>query len=145
MPRPTPRRARLAGAATTVLLVGAGISAPAAAGQRQDAWGIPSKASITLTGHGYGHGHGMSQYGAEGAAQQGLTAAQIVAFYYPGTTAGSAGGQVSVQISADTTDALEVLAGPGLTVRDLSSGEKAELRRPRAAGGWSPTRAAPRS
>ena len=69
----------------------------------------------------------MSQYGAEGAARQGLTAQQIVAFYYPGTTAGTTTGQVSVQLSADTTDDLEVLARPGLTLRDLSSREKVAL------------------
>ena len=105
-----------------------------------DTWGVPVKATITLTGHGYGHGHGMSQYGAEGAARQGLTAQQIVAFYYPGTVPGTTNGQVSVQISADTTDDLEVLARPGLTLRDLSSREKVALpARGRAGGGWSPT------
>ncbi|MDQ1751034.1 MAG: hypothetical protein QOE71_2090 [Pseudonocardiales bacterium] len=44
----------------------------------------------TVAGHGFGHGHGLSQYGARGAARpaagrKGLTAAQIIAFYYPGT------------------------------------------------------------
>jgi peptidoglycan hydrolase-like amidase len=41
--------------------------------------------SVTVTLLGNGHGHGMSQYGARGAAIAGLTARQIVAFYYPGT------------------------------------------------------------
>ena len=41
---------------------------------------------MTLHGHGFGHGHGMSQYGAQGAAKQGLTYRQIIDFYYPGTT-----------------------------------------------------------
>lgn len=41
--------------------------------------------SVTLVMLGNGHGHGMSQYGARGAAIAGRTAAQIVAFYYPGT------------------------------------------------------------
>ena len=40
---------------------------------------------LKLKGLGYGHGHGMSQFGAAGAAVKGLTAAQIVAFYFPGT------------------------------------------------------------
>ena len=49
---------------------------------------MPADGVLRLTGHGYGHGHGMSQYGAQGAALQGLTYQQILAFYYPGTTLG---------------------------------------------------------
>ena len=47
--------------------------------------------SLGLQGRGFGHGRGMSQWGARGAASQGLTAAQILDFYYPGTTAASVG------------------------------------------------------
>ena len=54
--------------------------------------GARRTACCKLTGHGYGHGHGMSQYGAQGAALQGLTHRQILAFYYPGTTLGTATG-----------------------------------------------------
>ncbi len=46
---------------------------------------LPSSGSVTVYGKGNGHGHGMSQYGAQGAAIAGLTGAQIVGFYYPGT------------------------------------------------------------
>jgi peptidoglycan hydrolase-like amidase len=42
--------------------------------------------SVTVQWRGNGHGHGMSQYGARGAALQGLSAKQILAFYYPHTT-----------------------------------------------------------
>lgn len=89
-----------------------------------DSWTVTDGARITITGHGYGHGHGMSQYGAEGAARQGLDHREILAFYYPGTTVGSAGGSVSVLISADTTDDLVVRARPGLTVHDRGAGER---------------------
>ena len=41
--------------------------------------------TVRLQGLGYGHGHGMSQFGAAGAAVKGLSAAQILDFYYPGT------------------------------------------------------------
>ncbi len=34
-------------------------------------------------GHGWGHGLGMCQYGADGLARAGKTAAQILRFYYP--------------------------------------------------------------
>ncbi|MEO5852634.1 MAG: SpoIID/LytB domain-containing protein [Nocardioides sp.] len=114
-----------------VLVASAVMQAPAgavgAAERRAESWVVPAKASITLTGHGYGHGHGMSQYGAEGAARQGIGFAQIVDFYYPGTTWSTAKGAVSVLVSADTTDDLEVLARPGLTLRDLSSRERLVL------------------
>ena len=40
--------------------------------QAAETWDVPGKATITISGHGYGHGHGMSQYGAEGAAREGL-------------------------------------------------------------------------
>jgi len=92
-----------------------------------DAWNVPAKATITIKGHGYGHGHGMSQYGAEGAARQGLSYAAIAEFYYPGTRWGRAKGRIRVQITADTTDDLVVLAREGLTVRDLGSGESFAL------------------
>jgi SpoIID/LytB domain protein len=83
-----------------------------------DTWQVPGKAWVTIKGHGFGHGHGMSQYGAEGAAREGLTYRQIADFYYPGTTWGTAKGRVTVLITADTSDDLEVLARQGLTVRD---------------------------
>jgi len=40
--------------------------------------------TVTFEGRGFGHGVGMSQYGAEGMARKGATAAQILAYYYPG-------------------------------------------------------------
>ena len=55
----------------------------------------------------------MSQYGAEGAARQGLTTARSLAFYYPGTERGTSAGRVTVQLSADTTDDLVVSARHG--------------------------------
>ena len=42
--------------------------------------------SLTVQWRGNGHGHGLSQYGARGAALKGLSAKQILAFYYPHTT-----------------------------------------------------------
>jgi stage II sporulation protein D len=59
------------------------LAAPAAATEIVT---LPSSGSVTVYGKGNGHGHGMSQYGSQGAAIAGLTAGQIVGFYYPGTT-----------------------------------------------------------
>ena len=70
------------------VLLGAGSvsfvnSAPATAA---DWFPVPPDRVYTIDGHGFGHGHGMSQRGAQGAATQGLSANQILDFYYPGTT-----------------------------------------------------------
>jgi SpoIID/LytB domain protein len=102
------------------------IGAPASA-TTGDVWKVPGHATITVKGHGYGHGHGMSQYGAEGAARQGLSYRRIVEFYYPGTEWGTRRGRVTVLITADTTDDLVVEARAGLTVRDTAGGDRIAL------------------
>lgn len=91
---------------------------------------LPARASvdgITLTGHGYGHGIGMSQYGAYGAARQGLSYGRIVAFYYPGTEPGRTDGRIRVQISADAGGDVVVSPRSGLRVRDLADGRTRAL------------------
>jgi SpoIID/LytB domain protein len=87
----------------------------------QQYW-IAASREITLIGHGYGHGHGMSQYGAQGAALQGLTNEEILAFYYPGTKLEQTTGKIRVLISADTSPDLIVQPADGLAVRDLGDG-----------------------
>lgn len=47
-------------------------------------------ASLALTGTGRGHGVGMCQWGARALGEQGSSAAQILAFYLPGTEFGRA-------------------------------------------------------
>ncbi len=47
------------------------------------------KTTFTIRGAGFGHGVGMSQYGALGYAQQGRSAAEILAHYYSGTALGT--------------------------------------------------------
>jgi stage II sporulation protein D (peptidoglycan lytic transglycosylase) len=46
-----------------------------------------------FAGRGYGHGVGMCQWGAKGMAEQGSTAREILAFYYPGARLGSLDGR----------------------------------------------------
>jgi stage II sporulation protein D (peptidoglycan lytic transglycosylase) len=41
-----------------------------------------------FSGRGYGHGVGLCQWGAKGMAEQGSTARDILAFYYPGARLG---------------------------------------------------------
>ncbi|MEY3089442.1 MAG: hypothetical protein RLZZ208_710, partial [Actinomycetota bacterium] len=43
-------------------------------------------ASFEFLGSGYGHGVGMSQIGARGQALEGKSAAEILGYYYPGSS-----------------------------------------------------------
>jgi stage II sporulation protein D len=123
-----PRPALLALATCAALVLTAVPAADASPGSRRaEVWTITPASTIAVDGHGYGHGRGMSQYGSEGAARAGLTSAQIMDFYYPGTTPGSAGGQVKVWITADRDNVLTVVARKGLKVRDLATKQKTVL------------------
>jgi len=93
-----------------------------------DAW-RGTGGDIEIVGRGYGHGHGMSQWGAQGAAKQGLSSREIVEFYYPGTEAGRVGGRIGVLITADTSDQLTVLPRKKLRARAVESGRTVELDR----------------
>lgn len=133
------RPARLLLAILASLLVLPVLPADAVAsseGRRKvETWATPGSTAITLTGHGFGHGHGLSQYGALGAAQTGLTWQQIVGFYYPGTTWGAIGGKVRVLITADTGRDVQVVAQRGLKVTSLERGRTWRLP-PVAAKKW---------
>ena len=130
-PRPThrrrTRRRSLLAVVTLLTSAAAGVTGTALPASAVDSWQVPASARIVVTGHGYGHGHGMSQYGAEGAAQQGLGYRRIAEFYYPGTEWGVAKGRISVLVSADTTDDLVVLNRSGLAVGDLTAGTRTAL------------------
>lgn len=75
-----------AGLAAVGVVTAVQVSGAPPAAAATEVYTLPSSGSITVQGRGNGHGRGMSQYGAHGAAQKGLTYKQIVAFYYPGTT-----------------------------------------------------------
>jgi len=82
---------------------------------------VPTSRTVSIKGHGYGHGNGMSQYGAEGGARQGMTYAQILSHYYPGTALGSKSGDIRVLITSDTTDSVMIEAKSGVTFRQGST------------------------
>jgi len=82
--------------------------------------------AYTFAGHGYGHGKGMSQHGAQGAALQGLTAEQILAFYYPGTTLTTVKARTRVLLTGVTAKGTVVLAQPHLIAR-VPGGHRYEL------------------
>ena len=80
----------------------------------------PKSGRFTIRGAGWGHGWGMSQYGAYGAAREGLPWKQILAFYYRGTQLKTmpSGTKIKVLITADNDSSLRVFPPSGLTVRD---------------------------
>ena len=76
------------------------------------------KGALTVFWRGNGHGHGMSQYGARGAALKGLSANQILAFYYPGTrlaTLPASIVRVELTVAASDTTVLANSRGLSLT------------------------------
>lgn len=142
------------------LLVAGAVALPASPALADETYPIPASGVLQLQGHGWGHGRGLSQWGAEGAAKQGVSATKILDFYYPGTTATQQGnptirvaltelgaegyqpGQTSnpdrrYQCDAASTTPsvkcdLEVLPAAGLTVTDLATGTSVALSDPAA-------------
>ena len=100
------RRAATGLGAAAVL---AGSFAPSATAARPRSETLPlgSAGSLVVHWRGNGHGHGMSQYGAEGAALQGRSAGQILAFYYPGS---------QLITTSPATVRVHLTAGPNTTV-----------------------------
>ena len=121
MRRTRPPRLLLAVLASALVLPSAAATASAAEPRKKvETWATPGSVGIVLTGHGFGHGKGLSQYGALGAAQQGLTWQQIDEFYYPGTTWGEIRGKIRVLITADTGRDVQVVASRGIKVSSLA-------------------------
>ncbi|MGI3785640.1 MAG: SpoIID/LytB domain-containing protein [Janthinobacterium lividum] len=122
MTRPHFHHARFARAGASLLAMGSLllVGALAAPSAEADSAVKPSDGSFVVKGAGFGHGHGMSQYGAYGAAEKGLSWRQILAFYYPGTSLQtlSTSTSIKVWITADTDDNLLVLPAAGLKVYD---------------------------
>lgn len=112
------RAGRLVGSMVALGLLAAPVLLPPSASA--DTAVKPSDGEFTVRGAGYGHGHGMSQYGAYGAAQRGLTWKKILDFYYPGTKRSTqpAGQSIHVWLTADTDDSLRVRPAAGLRVAD---------------------------
>lgn len=139
--RPRPAVHALRAALVTGLLTGLVApvvlaSGPAEARRDAVAVTVPEGATqVVVEGRGYGHGHGMSQYGAREAAAQGLTYREILDFYYPGTTWGTAGGRIKVLLTGDTTSNVVVSARRGLAATAIRSDRtwRLDRLRPRAA------------
>jgi SpoIID/LytB domain protein len=96
-------------------LIGAASVVSAAFAGAVETYPRPAGSTVAISGHGYGHGHGMSQWGAYGAATQGLTWQQIVGFYYPGTALANLGNPtIRVRLDAVGSGTLYVYSTAGL-------------------------------
>lgn len=126
-PRLSPARALLALTGATAL-TWAGLADPTHASAAEAV--APVNSTITVTGAGWGHGIGLSQYGAYGAANAGLTYSKILAFYYAKTTLGSlnSGNTIRIWITADNDNRLNLKPASGLKVVD-SAGKSYVLPR----------------
>jgi stage II sporulation protein D len=112
--------------------------APASPASAADSVPRPPDGVFVVDGRGFGHGRGLSQYGAYGAALQGLHSDAILRFYYPEAQLGTAAGTLRrVLLTAEDTD-LDVVNAPGLRLRDASSGVSVDLGAAR--GTWSRVR-----
>lgn len=126
---------RLAAATVTVLVtVLVATAAPAIADDPVD---VPDGATITVDGRGHGHGRGLSQEGAAARAEAGQGYRAILGFYYPGTSWGTATGQVRIHLTAgDLDNAVQVRPRTHLVARTTGGAKSWDLAKakPRAQG-----------
>ncbi|PYF97898.1 SpoIID/LytB domain protein [Georgenia satyanarayanai] len=123
----------LSSALAAALTLGVVVGLPTAA-SADETYPRPGSGSWEIQGRGWGHGIGMSQWGAQGAALQGLTHRQILGFYYPGTAVGSVrNNPLDVRLMAhQNTDSVRLwapqganrlqVAGAGNTTRSYAGG-----------------------
>ncbi len=125
MPIPNARRrhrcriARL-GMLCCIAVLGIGAAATAATAS--------GTVTFTFYGRGDGHGVGMSQYGAQGAARAGWSAARILAWFYRGAQLGHAATRtIRVQLAAGAASVRIGVTGGGV-LTDAGSGAHRVLR-----------------
>jgi stage II sporulation protein D len=82
--------------------------------------------AVVVTGRGWGHGAGMVQWGAYGKALRGLSASDILAFYYGGLRPQSypEPGLIHVQVASGLTSLRIAPSGPGATLDDRELGSE---------------------
>jgi peptidoglycan hydrolase-like amidase len=127
-PRPAPLWRTLPALAGLLSTFAVGLVAAAPPAAAEEVLERPASGVWAVEGRGWGHGRGMSQWGAQGAASQGVSAEQIVSTYYPGTArAVLPAAPIRVLLSGDEGRDTEVVADAGLTATDLTTGASAVL------------------
>jgi stage II sporulation protein D len=97
-----------------------------------------AEGALVVTGRGWGHGVGMVQWGAYGKARRGVSATDILAYYYGGLRPRSypEPGLIHVEMASGLTRLRIVPSGPGATLagRDVAGpvivegGDRLEVR-----------------
>jgi stage II sporulation protein D len=87
-----------------------------------------AKKRFTIRGAGFGHGVGMSQYGAYGYAQHGVTYDRILAHYYKGTELGTAPTS-TVRVLLQSTGTASFSGAARAATRRLSPGKTYRVQR----------------
>ncbi|MEX2659967.1 MAG: SpoIID/LytB domain-containing protein, partial [Acidimicrobiales bacterium] len=88
----------------------------------------PASAAVTvivLEGEGWGHGVGMAQDGAFWMGEDGASTSEILAHFYPGTSAGQAGGDVRVTVATPGAEGTVVVFPSGGEIRSPLHGDQA--------------------
>ncbi|MGW6003837.1 SpoIID/LytB domain-containing protein [Oerskovia enterophila] len=102
-------------ALATVLTVGLGLGLAPSSSVAVESHPPSPAGEFVIEGRGYGHGRGLSQWGAQGAATQGLSSSQILAFYYPGTSlTGQPNSDIRVRLSTGRPQEVAVDGQAGL-------------------------------
>jgi SpoIID/LytB domain protein len=118
-------------AAATIAAVVGGAPAAGAAG-----FTVSPTGKLLITMRGNGHGHGMSQYGARGAAMQGLSYAQILGFYYPGAKLTTLANDPLIRVRLSSTGTTTTIAAaPGTEVSGYGTLPSAAISRYRLVAG----------
>ena len=108
-------RRRIMTALATVLTVGLGLGLAPSSSVAVESHPPSPAGEFVIEGRGYGHGRGLSQWGAQGAATQGLSSSQILAFYYPGTSlTGQPNSDIRVRLSTGRPQEVAVDGQAGL-------------------------------
>jgi stage II sporulation protein D len=117
--RPMAIRIPVATFAACLMLAGAG-SSLADTGPPATAPATSTSSVFLFSGHGWGHGLGMSQYGALGYAQHGVSYDQILAHYYPGTTLSRVTGRTVRVLLLENRKSMPIGSDAPFRVRDGS-------------------------
>jgi stage II sporulation protein D len=88
-----------------------------------------AKKRFTIRGAGFGHGVGMSQYGAYGYAQHGVTYDRILAHYYKGTALGTTDPAFTVRVLLQSTGTAAFTGAGRAGTRTLSPGKTYRAQR----------------
>jgi stage II sporulation protein D len=111
-----------AGVICSVLAVGVALAGSTRSGLREaaPAGPQPGEPVFVINGRGWGHGVGMSQWGANGFAQRGMTYDRILTHYYSGTNIGEAPVATVRVLLAAAKKSLTITSTMPFRVRDAS-------------------------